>query len=236
MKNNLPLGILIGLLMALMIAIVAGGAYYFISKRQAPKPEQPHKDTVYVETRTEATAEAQSADIPQGLEQADIPQGLEAPTVQQASKGRRYGLIKDEGGITNIRRGPGMDYAVADRINDGMFVLYENSGNGWSKVYGTNTDGTPPDFLGYVRNDKIVNPPRLSEHTCVAYVEEGGGYTNIRKGPGTSYDVVGRVKDGTFILVNQAFGVKWLRVYTQGGALRGYVSTDKVQIIEGPTF
>lgn len=235
MKNNLPLGILIGLLMALMIALVAGGAYYFISKRQTAKQEQVNKDTVYVETQTEATAEAQSADIPQGLEQADIPQGLEAPAAQQVSTGRRFGLIKDEGGITNIRRGPGMNYAVADRINDGMFILFENVEGGWCKVYNTYTDGTEPDLIGYVRADKIVVPPKQSEPTAIAYVSDQDGFTNIRKGPGTSYDVVGKVKDGSFVLVSARYS-DWLKVYSQGGTFRGYISSKKVQLLEGPTF
>lgn len=237
MKDNLPLGILIGLLIALLLAVVGGGAYYFLSKRNASEPA-PQKDTIYVKQQTTAADAEVQGDVQQGLEAADIPQGLDAPEAQPVVKtqGRRYGLIKDEGGVTNIRTGPGTHYSVAERIKDGMFILFESYGDGWSKVYGTHTDGTPPYFIGYVRNDKIVVPPSKSEKTCVAYVEEGGGYTNIRRGPGTSYEVVGRVKDGSFILVNRAFGVDWLKVYTQGGSFRGYISADKAQIIEGPEF
>ena len=36
----------------------------------------------------------------------------------------RPGLVKDEGGYTNIRKGPGTQYEVVDQIPDGMFINF----------------------------------------------------------------------------------------------------------------
>ncbi len=63
------------------------------------------------------------------------------------------------------------------------------------------------------------------------------GDTNIRRGPGTSHPIVGRVKDGSYILysgspVNDA----WLKVYSQGGTLRGYMSSTRLVALESPEF
>ena len=67
-------------------------------------------------------------------------------------------------------------------------------------------------------------------------VKDEGGYTNIRKGPGTNYAVVGKVKDGSFILYHTDFNGFWYQVYTQQGKLRGYISASKVEQLESPEF
>lgn len=70
----------------------------------------------------------------------------------------------------------------------------------------------------------------------VGQVKEEGGYTNIRKRPGTNYTIVGKVKDGSFILYSGNYDDKWLKVYTQKGELRGYMSGSKINALESPSF
>ncbi|MBP3229008.1 MAG: hypothetical protein J6M53_09550 [Bacteroidaceae bacterium] len=153
---------------------------------------------------------------------------------------QRWGLIKDEGGQTNIRRGPGTNYAVVDKFPDGSMVYYLPSGTrGWHTVYTSYTDGSKQDIIGYVSASKVVTPPRKGEWKEVAFVIEEGGYTNIRRGAGTNYAIASKVKDGSYILCSSAdlYNDKaWIRVYTQNATLRGYISRSKIMPLESPQF
>ena len=148
----------------------------------------------------------------------------------------RMGLVKDEDGYTNIRKGPGTKYEIVDQVPDGMFINFSKGTNGWYKVYTTYTSGEPQDFLGYMSANKIVVPPRQGAWKEVAQVKDEDGYTNIRKGPGTKYAIVGKVRDGGYILISGEFNDRWYKVYTQKGAFRGYISANKVMRMESPAF
>ena len=67
-------------------------------------------------------------------------------------------------------------------------------------------------------------------------VQDSDGYTNIRKGPGTKYAIVGKVRDGGYILYSGKYGDSWYKVYTQAGTFRGYMSAKKIQPTESPSF
>ena len=62
------------------------------------------------------------------------------------------------------------------------------------------------------------------------------GYTNIRKGPGTRYAIVGKVRDDSYILCSGDFEDGWYKVYTQTGTFRGYMSAKKLEVTESPCF
>ncbi len=148
----------------------------------------------------------------------------------------RMGLVKDEDGYTNIRKGPGTNYEIVDQMPDGMFVHFTKGTKGWHKVYTVYTSDGTQEFLGYMAANKIVVPPRKGEWKEVAQVKDEDGYTNIRKGPGTKYAIVGKVRDGSFILISGDYDAKWYKVYTQNGTMRGYISGNKVDKMESPTF
>ncbi len=148
----------------------------------------------------------------------------------------KFALVKDEGGITNIRKGPGANYGVVETIDDGFFVNVVATKGAWTKVYTTYTDGSKQDFIGYISTSKLIYPKRQGEYKQVAHVKDEGGYTNIRKGPGMDYVVTGKVKDGSYILVDCRYGEAWHRVYTQQGRLRGYISDSKIEMLESPQF
>lgn len=144
-------------------------------------------------------------------------------------------LIKDEGGYTNVRKGPGTDYAIVEKLKDGMPISYKRSStSGWYKIYyigGGNSDA----FIGYVASSKVVVPKRQGAWKYVGQVKPEGGYTNIRKGAGSSYDIVGKVKDGSYILYSRSSN-GWYKVYTQSGAFRGFMSASKINMTESPAF
>lgn len=161
---------------------------------------------------------------------------LVAMNMTAMAQSYRAGLVKDEGGFTNVRKGPGTNYAVVDKIQDGFFVNFQNMGNGWAKIYTNYTDDTPQDLIGYMSMSKIVVPQRKGEYKYVAMVAQEGGYTNIRKGPGTNYAVVGKVRDGSYILYSGDFNSNWYKVYTQKGVFRGYMAASKLESLESPQF
>ncbi len=148
----------------------------------------------------------------------------------------RMGLVKDQDGYTNIRKGPGTNYDIVDKVPDGMFINFTKGTNGWYKVYTTYTSGEEQQFLGYMAANKIVVPPRQGAWKLVAMVKDEDGYTNIRKGPGTKYAIVDKVKDGSYILISGEYDDSWYKVYTQKGVLRGYISAKKVIRMESPEF
>lgn len=147
----------------------------------------------------------------------------------------RMGLVKDEGGYTNIRKGPGTQYDIVDKVADGMFINFGPSNKGWCKVYTTYTSGDQ-ELLGYMSANKIVVPPRTGPWKMVAMVKEEGGYTNIRKGPGTKYAIVEKVRDGSMVLVSGDMGSNWFKVYNQKAVFRGYISASKLMFMESPSF
>ena len=148
----------------------------------------------------------------------------------------RWGLVKDEDGYTNIRKGPGTQYAIVEKVSDGMFISFGKGEKGWYKVYNTFTSGEEQEFVGYISANKVVVPPRQGEWKQVAMVNDEDGYTNIRKGPGTKYAIVGRVHDGSYILISGDYDARWYKIYTQKGVLRGYISANKVSRMESPEF
>lgn len=152
------------------------------------------------------------------------------------SQSYKFALVKDEGGITNIRKGPGTNYPVVSTVQDGFFVHCIPTTKAWTKVYTSYTSDDPQDFIGYISTSKLVYPKRQGAWKQIGQVKQEGGYTNIRRGPGTSYAIVDKVKDGTFILWSGDYGDKWFRVYTQQGAFRGYISSSKIDFFESPTF
>ena len=82
----------------------------------------------------------------------------------------------------------------------------------------------------------LIGIPCLAQQMRMGLVKDEDGYTNIRKGPGTKYAIVGKVKDGGYILISGEYDDPWFKVYTQNGTMRGYISAKKVLRIESPEF
>ena len=147
----------------------------------------------------------------------------------------RFGLIKDEDGYTNIRKGPGTNYEIVDQVPDGSFISFAPGKGNWYKVYTSYTDGEQ-EMLGYIHSSKVVVPKRQGEWKEVGQVKDEDGYTNIRKGPGTKYAIVGKVRDGGYILFSGDVDAKGYKVYTQAGTFRGSMSANKILRMESPQF
>lgn len=151
---------------------------------------------------------------------------------------QRSALILDEGGKTNIRKGPGSNYSIVRKMDDGFGIYIGDNIGGWYEVYESCPscyDGISPR-IGYIHQSKVVVPRSTGYHMTVAQVVPEGGYTNIRKGPGTNYSIASKVKDGSYILIENNYDASWLRVFSQQGSLKGYISRNKVQYFDSVYF
>lgn len=140
-----------------------------------------------------------------------------------------WGYVKDEGGYTNIRSGPGTNYGIVEKRRDGTAIMYSAGTGSWLRAY--TDDGR---FVGYIHTSKVVKKePRNPRYSDSYYtdIRQGtvvreGGYTNIRRGPGVNYPIVDKVRDGSTIWYSGRGS--WLKVYYGDGSFRGYMSANKI--------
>lgn len=60
------------------------------------------------------------------------------------------------------------------------------------------------------------------------YVKDEDGYTNVRKGPGTNYEIVTRILDGTPVFYTVVPNSNWYLVYDERGNTLGYMYSNKI--------
>lgn len=139
--------------------------------------------------------------------------------------------VKQEGGYTNIRSGPGTGYSIVTKYRDGSNIYVGSSRGGWRPVYRNASGG----FIGYISSSKVVTrrssrnsgPNYSAADTRYVRVKPEGGYTNLRSGPGTRYSIVDKVRDGSWIFVMPQQG-SWSTVHTSSGKYRGWISNSKI--------
>lgn len=96
-----------------------------------------------------ATAEPIAEPAPQPVTQP-APQPVAKPAAPPA--GLLQGSVIREGGYTNVRKGPGTNFAIVTKIKDGSPIYFTNYNNNWCVVY--NNAGK---MLGYMHASKVVN-------------------------------------------------------------------------------
>lgn len=99
------------------------------------------------------------------------PQPVAKPAAKPAAApaGLLSGSVIREGGYTNVRKGPGTNYAVVTKIKDGSPIYYTNYNNNWCIVY-----DNYGNMMGYMHASKVVGsaysaPARSSS----GYVADG---------------------------------------------------------------
>ncbi|MBP3727083.1 MAG: SH3 domain-containing protein [Bacteroidaceae bacterium] len=143
---------------------------------------------------------------------------------------QRYGRVVDPDGYTNIRKGPGTNYAIVRRYQSGEYLYYTPLSNGWSKVYSANKSSS---FMGYMATSRIryVNPNAGSATSTSlrkgTVVDPRDTYVNIRKGPGTNYAITGQLAVGSDIHY-KPYNSGWVKVYEFERFL-GYVAKSRIR-------
>lgn len=107
----------------------------------------------------------------------------------------------------NVRSGPGTGYSILGVLQQGTTVTRTGTTGGWTRV---NYNGQ----TGYVSTNYLTNASGTAGQNVTA--ESGtltvtGSGVNIRKGPSTSYEVIGNVSKGTTLTVTGKSG-QWYQV------------------------
>ena len=110
----------------------------------SPAEEEPA--IAEAETKPEP---AKASEQPVAAEPAPAPAPAPAPKVSVA--GLLPAHVIREGGYTNVRQGPGTNYAIVTKVKDGNAIYYTAYNANWCNVY--NTAG---QFLGYMHKSKVI--------------------------------------------------------------------------------
>ena len=104
-------------------------------------------------------------------------------------------FVSSSDGEANVRMGRSSSSQVWGKLYNGTAVYVSHLQDGWYLIdYGI--------FSGYYIHESMLSElqPDMAV-TEVRYVSEPDGYANVRKGRGTNYDVVGRLDNGSVVLV-----------------------------------
>lgn len=116
-----------------------------------------------------------------------------------------------------LREAPGTDAPILATAAAGeRVVVLSDAGGGWYRVDHNCVEG-------YMSAQYISLATQLDVSMGYGLVQADGGTLNIRSGPGTGYDRVGSLADGTVVTIT-GMDSGWFRIDANGAA--GYVSSD----------
>ncbi|MGA9226994.1 MAG: SH3 domain-containing protein [Mesobacillus sp.] len=142
-----------------------------------------------------------------------IPSG--APVVKAA--GPTYTVTAD---VLNVRSGAGTNYSRIGRLVQGtQLQVIQQLSNGWYKI---SFNGK----TGYVSGDYVYTPSVVFKVTATNL--------NVRTGPGTQYQKIGSVVQGTVLNVIHKESNGWMRISFNGKT--AYVSGQYVSSSNGAAY
>ncbi|WNS74419.1 SH3 domain-containing protein [Bacillus sp. DTU_2020_1000418_1_SI_GHA_SEK_038] len=150
--------------------------------------------------------------------------GLATPQSVAVAAGQ---LVKVGTDNLNIRKGPGLSYPIVAKAKKGEQYSLLSENKDWIEIQVGN------GVKGWVANwlvTKVNNTPsnissEILEKNKTAIISSDG--LRIRKGPGTSFPVIGTVNKGEAYTVQSKEG-SWVNLQTPFG--NGWVSSDFIQI------
>lgn len=103
-------------------------------------------------------------------------------------------LVRVTTDVLNIRKGPGTNYAVTGQIRDrGTYTIVKESTGTGATLWGKLKSGVGWISLDYV--SKNLEPE--AKYKLGLYVVNTPSGLNVRKGPGTNYEIIKTYKNGT---------------------------------------
>ncbi len=97
----------------------------------------------------------------------------------------------------NVRTGPSTSYASIGKLNTGDKVEVISESAGWSKINYNNK--TAYVSSGYLKAASTTTPSTTEQYKEIKVVNTDG--LNVRKGPSTSYESIGKIDKGTNVEV-----------------------------------
>lgn len=135
-----------------------------------------------------------------------------------------YSVAND--GYTNIRSANSTSARIIGELrNGGGYAVYMHTSGNWYKV---NYNG----IVGYVHKSQVrmTNGGYSSSQPTVrkVYSAAPDGYTNVRRGPGTNYGIIGEIHNGGAGITYISTSGNWYKVNYYGTT--GYVHKSQVRI------
>ncbi len=135
----------------------------------------------------------------------------------------------------NLRKGAGTSYSVITTLSKGTTVtVLDNSNQDWAKVR-TSSDEEgwcSKEYLQFSESDIEEETASLQSNAQTAKTTD---YLNLRKGAGTSYDVILTIPKGSTVTVLDSTSKKdWVKVQTSSGT-QGWCSREYLQISSSST-
>lgn len=126
----------------------------------------------------------------------------------------------------SLRTGPGSGYTEIDRLGYGTSVKVQSFSGNWAKVYVPSTGETGYVYVGYLKKGGSSGSSSGSS-SGTEYTVHVSDFLALRSGPGTGYDEIDRLSNGTIVRVN-SFSGNWANVYVPSRDEWGYVYTSYI--------
>lgn len=155
-------------------------------------------------------------------------------TSQRPEVTTKTGIVKVSTSL-NVRKGPGTNYSILDRLYNDKQVTVIGEENGFYKIQYDGKDGyVSKDYVTISYNSSNNNSGSNSGTTTTQKIGITTNTTtnlNVRKGAGTSYIIIGTLKPRSQVIILSEEGT-WLKVayYVNGTRIEGYVSSSYVKI------
>ncbi len=129
--------------------------------------------------------------------------------------------------VLNVRSGPGISYSVVGKVFDGDKVVVLEQGSTWDKIQ-------IEDITGWVKNAYLIMDNATGVYRVVESVKEDvyklvsvSSKLNVRNGPGTSYDIVGKLDNGAKVKIVDTNN-KWDKI--QYNDIEGWVLSEYLYV------
>ncbi|MCP8968126.1 SH3 domain-containing protein [Ectobacillus ponti] len=121
----------------------------------------------------------------------------------------------------NVRSGPGSSYPVLHVLSNGTHISVQGETDGWYRVFQNGA-------IGYVKKEFVTN---RSNDIAVQALSSSSHYVNctalrVRSGPGTGYDSIGLLQQGSQVTVTGKTG-SWYEIVHNGK--RAFVALQYVK-------
>ena len=130
----------------------------------------------------------------------------------------------------NVRSGAGTSYSVIGSLKNGATVEIVETSGSWYKIkYGSGYGYVSKDYVtvSSSNNNSSSNNTTTTPSTSTTGTIKVNNALNVRSGAGTSYSVIGSLKNGATVEIVETSG-SWYKI--KYGSGYGYVSKDYVTV------
>ncbi|WP_419881765.1 SH3 domain-containing protein [Peribacillus sp. B-H-3] len=124
-------------------------------------------------------------------------------------------------GTVNVRQGPGLTFPVITKISSGENYMVNGEDGDWYKIHTNSGDGWVANWLVTASSHEEQTETTLSSGKGTITASS----VRVRKGPGTDFQIVGKIKKGTTVSIIERSG-NWVSIASQ--AYNGWISADYI--------